>query len=86
MRGTLLNVLKNIQVWPLMTITILSIIIPSVIEIINRIIYRKDGESMQKTFYKSISGIKASLIRGILEIGTLPDKAYTLTVAIIKSV
>ena len=41
---------------------------------------------MQKTFYKSISGIKASLIRGILEIGTLPDKAYTLTVAIIKSV
>ncbi len=83
---TLLNVLKNIQVWPLMTITILSIIIPSVIEIINRIIYRKDGESMQKTFYKSIYGIKASLIRGILELGTLPDKAYTLTIAIIKSV
>ena len=69
-----------------MTIAILSIIIPSIVEIFNRIIYRKEGESFQKTFHKGATGIKASFIRGVLELGTLPDKAFTLTNSILKSI
>ena len=83
---SLLNSLYNVKIWPVMLIAILSIVIPSVVEILNRVIYRKDGEVIQKTFYKSISGIKASIIRGVLEIGTLPDKAYSLFTSIVKSI
>ena len=82
----IINSHLNIKIWPLMTIAILSIIIPSVIEIVNRIIYKKDGETYQKTFNKEITGIKASIIRGILEIGILPDKAYTMFSSIIKTI
>ena len=81
----ILNVFGKIKIWPIMTIATASIVVSSLIEIFNRIAYRKNGESIQKTFYKSITGVKGSFIRGILEIGTLPDKAYTLTTAIIKS-
>ena len=81
-----LKLFTNIKIWPLMLITIFAIIIPSIMEIVNKIIYKKEGESGQKTFYKSISGVKASLIRAILEIGTLPDKAFTMVKAITKTV
>ena len=82
---SILNVFAGVIIWPMLTVTISSIIIASIIEILNRIVYKKEGESIQKTFYKSISGVKASIVRGILEIGTLPDKAFSLCKAIIKS-
>src|SRR5699024_5659164 len=53
-----LDLFANIRIWPLMTVTIVSITIASIIEIANKIIYKKDGENGQKTFYKSVSGIK----------------------------
>ena len=81
----LIHVFMNIKIWPVMTSLILSILIPYVMELVNRIIYRKDGESLQKTFYKGISGCKGSIIRGLLELGTLPDKAYTMVNAIVKT-
>ena len=77
---------KYFKIWPLMLITIISIVIPYLIEIINKVVYKKDGEGIQKTFYKSITGIKASCIKGILEIGTLPDKAYTMLNSITKTI
>ncbi len=82
----ILDLFTNIKIWPLMTIAILSIIIPSVMEIVNRIIYKKDGETYQRTFNKGITGIKASVIRGILDIGLLPDKAYTMFSSIMKTI
>lgn len=81
----LINSFLQVKIWPAMTILIVSIIIPYLIEILNKIIYRKNGESVQKTFNKNISGLKASFIKGILELGTLPDKAFTMTNAIIKT-
>ena len=80
-----LDIIASIKIWPLMSVIIVSAIIPSILEIINRIIYKKEGESGQRTFYKSISGVKASIIRALLEIGTLPDKAYTMVKAIAKT-
>ncbi len=81
-----LDLFANIRIWPLMTVTIVSITIASIIEIANKIIYKKDGENGQKTFYKSISGIKASVTRAVLELGCLPDKAYTMLKAICKTI
>ena len=81
-----LDLFANIRIWPLMTVTIVSITIASIIEIANKIIYKKDGENGQKTFYKSVSGIKASVTRAVLELGCLPDKAYTMLKAICKTI
>lgn len=81
----LIRTFLQVKIWPAMTILIVSIIIPYLIEIVNKIVYRKNGESVQKTFNKNISGLKASVIRGILELGTLPDKAFTMMNAIIKT-
>ena len=58
-------------------LTLLGIsIFPFLLEILNQIIFKKEGEHKQKTFTPKISGIKGALIRGILTIGCLPYKAY----------
>ena len=76
--------IDKIKIWPFILILFISITIPSIIEILNRIIYKKDGEKIQKTFYKTISGVKGSIIRAFLSIGLLPDKAYSMLKKIIK--
>ncbi len=80
----ILGITQNIKIWPLILVLILSTTIPSVLELLNRIIYKRDGEKLQKTFYKSITGVKASFIRAFLSLGLLPDKAYSMLKTIIK--
>ena len=81
----LTHILTSAKIWPVMIILILSILISYVMELVNKIIYKKSEESIQKTFYKGFSGCKASIIRGILELGALPDKAYTMINALVKT-
>ena len=76
----------NISIWPVATTVIIAIVIPSIIELINKIIYKKEGEISQRTFYKSISSTKASIIRGILAVGLVPDKAYTMLKSVSKTI
>lgn len=81
-----LKYLLNISIWPVTTTIIIAIVIPSIIELINKIIYKKEGETVQRTFYKSISSTKASIVRGILALGLVPDKAYTMLKSISKTI
>lgn len=71
-----LKLFYNIKVWPVSLVILFCIIIPSVLEILNKIIFKKDGQKTQKTFTKILNGDKASIIRGIISIAVLPDKAY----------
>ena len=52
------------------------VIFPSVIEIINLIIFKKDGEQKQKLFSPIITGFIGNLYRIVLVLGCLPFKAY----------
>ena len=74
------------KIWPVVLISIVAITIPSIIELVNRIIYKKEGEVGKRTFYKSISSTSASILRGIISLGLLPDKAYTMVKAIGKTI
>lgn len=74
------------KIWPVVLISIVAIAIPSIIELVNRIIYKKEGEVGKRTFYKSISSTNASILRGIISLGLLPDKAYTMVKAIGKTI
>ncbi len=82
---SIIDIFYNISIGPIVTLLILATIMPSVIEIISRILFKKDQETVQKTFTKTIGGIKASLIRAILAIAVLPDKAYFSINACVKT-
>lgn len=76
----------NIKVLYLMLISITSIIVPMIIEIINKIISKKDGEHAEKTFSPIINGIKGSIIRAFFSVSFWIDKAYMSFNAICKTV
>ena len=71
-----MNLFFKIKIWPAVVIAIVSNVLPTILEILNKIIFKKDGQKVQKTFSKVVNGVKASLIRAIIAIAVLPDKAY----------
>ena len=81
-----IDYLYNINIWVVILTILVSLTISSIIQLINRIIYKKDAEPAQKSFTKQIGIIKANIVRGILEIGLLPDKAYMLTDAVTRTI
>ena len=71
-------------------IAILALLFPTVLDIANYIIFKKSINSefisAHKNMLKTISGIKATIIRGFLEIIFLLVKAYTNLNAIVKTI
>ena len=60
-------------------------IIPFILELLNILIFKKEGEQKQKTFAPKITGIQGSLLRGIITLGCLPYKAYISIKAILTT-
>ena len=69
-------IIYQIKMWPIITFLIVSATIPYILEMVNRIISRKDGETRQKTFVKNQTTFKNSIIKAFLTLITIPDKAY----------
>ena len=80
-----LNYFLKVKIWPIITTVLIAILAPTIIDIINKIIFKKEGEKRQRTFNKTISGTNASLLRGLFALATLPDKAYMSANAICKT-
>ena len=82
--------LLNIPSILITLLSVISLIIPTILDILNYIIFKKNINSelisAHKNLIKSISGIKASIIRGFLEIIFLPNKAYSMINAITKTI
>ena len=55
---------------------VLIVLIPFILEFINHISSKKNGEKKQKTFTPKITGLKGSFLRGIITLGCIPYKAY----------
>lgn len=83
---SLAKIAIDLKVWQVVLITIGSIIIPSVLDIINYIIFRKENVKTQKRLTKRIEGIKASIYRGIITIFELPTKGYIILKTFIKTI
>jgi len=82
----ILNIFFKIKLGGIILLLAISVLTPTLLDIINRIIYKKQGQSYQKTFYYRIPSLLASIIRGILAIMVLPDKAYYSLNAICKTI
>ena len=81
-----LAMFSYINVTGFVILLIFCIMSPTILDIIGRIIYRKEGQSYQRTFNTRIPSLVASLERGILCVLSLPDKAYYSANAIIKTI
>ena len=68
------------------TLVLAISILPYLLEVLNKLIFRKEGETKQKTFTPKISGIKGSFLRSAITLAVIPYKAYTLCEAIIKTI
>ena len=86
---TLLVVIFYKKIW-ILTLAISAYSFSTILDIINYIVFKK-GKDIRfiyahKSFIKNLNSIKASILRGILEIAILPHKAYMNAVAIIKTI
>lgn len=83
-------IISKKYLWSIGIFAIVSYIIPTILDVINYIIFKKNVNSefisAHKNMLKVISGIKASIYRGFLEITFLPNKAYMMLNAIIKTI
>ena len=70
------KIIFDIKIYPIIVFLLVSLTVPYILEIVNKIILKKEGETGQKTFVRTQSTIKNSLMKAILAIMTLPDKAY----------
>ena len=55
---------------------ILAVIFPFLLEVLNMIIFKREGEQTQKTFVPKITGFMGAIYRAVLTFGCLPYKAY----------
>ena len=76
----------NFKILTINLLLIFSLIIPTIMQILDKIISKKNGEIAYKTFEKNIDGVNANIIKALLEIAFLPDKAYTLLDAMLRSI
>ena len=71
-----LGILYNKKIYTVVLILLLISISPFILELLNLLIFKKEGEEKQKTFTPKISGVKGTLLRAIITLGCLPYKAY----------
>jgi len=85
-----LKLFTNVSVWGITSIALVSYSFSSILDILNYIIFRKGKNSKfiyaHRSFASNISLIRASVLRGILEIGFLPYKAYLSISSITKTI
>ena len=79
------NLTLNINLVMGPTITILSIIIPVIIDFINKIINAKTGRIRTNVYTKTIDETKAGIYKSLLDLSLIPDKAYISLKAEIKT-
>lgn len=81
-----ISLLTNLSmVWNI-AFTLIIVSFPFIIEIIDQIILKKEGEKKQKTFTPKIGGTRGAFVRSIITIGCLPYKAFICDIAKWKTI
>lgn len=83
--AAIIKVCYRITIWPIVTIALIATLMPMLLELIGYVTGKECGKSNHKFFIKTISGLKATLLRGILNLIFLPHKAYLSFNAISKT-
>ena len=75
-----------IKIWQVLILMLITVILPFIFEILNIIIFKKEGEQKQETFVPKVSGFIGAIYRAILIFGSLPYKAYVSLKSICTSI
>ncbi len=81
----IIGLLKGKTIYLSVASLLIVSIFPYLLEFLNIIIFKKEGEQKQKTFAPKISGIKGAFLRAIITLGCLPYKAYISSKSILKT-
>ena len=57
-------------------VVLVAIAMPFILNILNYVIFKKEGEKFQKTFAQKIGTVRGAIHQIFISIGTLPFKAY----------
>ena len=80
-----ISTIYNIKLWIPLSIISTIIVFPNVLEILNNIVFKQEGEQRQKTFTPKIDGNVGAIFRGIITFIIFPFKAWISIVAILKT-
>ncbi len=75
---------NNSEILPLTSIFIIMVF-PYFLEILNNIIFKREGEQTQKAFTPKLEGYLGAICRGIITIMVLPFKAWISLKSIVKT-
>ena len=82
----IISIIINKKIYPVILILTIISILPYILEMLNYLIFKKEGEQKQKTFTPKISGLKGAILRAIITFINLPYKAYISLKAIAKTI
>ena len=82
----IIAIIEKIKIYPIILILTIISIFPYILEILNYLIFKKEGEQKQKTFAPKISGFKGAVLRAIITFSNLPYKAYISLKSIAKTI
>ena len=63
---SIFKLLFNIKIWPIITLLVIATIIPTILELLNRILFKKESRKTTKNFYKNNIGTKCSNSKRII--------------------
>ena len=80
------GIVYNQKIYGIVTFLLLISILPYILEFLNRLIFKKEGEQKQKTFAPKITGFKGTFLRAVITLAVLPYKAYVSIKSITKTI
>ena len=83
---SILGIIYNQKICGIVTFVLLISILPYILEFLNRLIFKKEGEEKQKTFAPKITGFKGTFLRAVITLAVLPYKAYVSIKSITKTI
>ena len=82
----IIGILYKKTIYPNILLLSIIVIFPFILEMINKIMFKKEGEQKQKTFTPKITGIQGALYRLVITLACLPYKAYISLKSIVKTI
>lgn len=81
----LIQLITKIRKVEILSILLISIFINIIIEVINYIVYKKEGLKKAESFANNFGILQGAFFKELINIGTIPYKVYTYLKSIIKT-
>ena len=81
-----LKMFFGITIWQIVSIMLITILTPMILEILTYVTSKQSDAINHKYFVKTITGLKATMLRGIIILANLPHKAYISFNSIVKTI